>query len=409
MAVTAPLMAKGFLANPRKTMENLDYLTRRGYGAAEQQYEQNLIQRERDFDIQSRVMNQNNKVFADSLSTARSRIEAEQAINNLNNSISSYPMQSQLLAAQIAEATQRAIREKSPVPQPTALSIVHYRDADGKLQSTNGYPSISPDGSVDWKGPEGDTIHNVIGIDRLPPESIQPFAMAYQNRIAQFAKDHPGETPNPADQAKIIQQAMQDSKDVTLEAQEKRLNQQEQFMRLTQAQNDQIAPIRSRQGPLNTQIAAIREALNTLKLAGNNTIADNMSVISGLKSALAGSGSRMANVELKYLKGGRWKQLQGWLDQWSANPRQAGNIPQDLIQQIREYQQSMLDEAERIAKLNAEYIGRIRQTTDPQQIQPLMDAYEGWVAEPEKMRGQQPPIEVKRGPDGKLLPPPQQQ
>jgi hypothetical protein len=155
---------------------------------------------------------------------------------------------------------------------------------------------------------------------------------------------------------------------------------------LAASKRDLTGPMKINQNKLQTQIDTLQESIKAMDLGKANTVAANLAGIQTLRSAMAGSGSRITNIELGLAQGGKWAQFGGYLQQWSFNPATASKFTPEVRRQMEEYQKALLGEAKRVSDLNQEYILRIDSVPNfpgaQDELQKLREAYSGWVSNP---------------------------
>lgn len=385
--VFAPFEFKSIVRDPQRGLANLDYLSKPGYATDERDYQQRYAQAKQRFEIESQVLNESNRAWTEKIAGIRDIAGLNQAAATQNRENLLIPGQLQEQALRIQHANWQAQQDKMPVAADLLLGHL----PGGKTETVR--RMVFPDSHMEYWNTDNKPV-KVDFVSPVPPERIPAENEELLNKYIQRDNpQHPEWTTRTAPPAVVIeaQKKMDDEKGRLAEdrqvqrekAQQTRLEQTQAHSDLRAYQNEVLKPIDELQKNTIAQIGTIREGMKALELGGINAVAGNLARLSIVKGALKGSGARMTNMEVNLANGGKWQELGGMLRRWSLDPKTAGSATPEVLRQMKEYQQALMNEAERISKLNTEYTGYIRGTKRQEDIPGFLDKYQQWLEDPE--------------------------
>ena len=299
-ALVAPLEFKNLLRNPRQTMENIDLLTRKGYGSAQQKYEQDAAQAKQNFGIQKEVLDQRLKVLTDDLRASRETADTHMAIGKYNQWVQNLPAEQQYEAAKLAEMQARVKEAGAPVLSRSPEMVV-YKKPDGTVVTTEGFIQA-------YKDPNKMPEFILPGEDKpIPNKDIIRFSKpvsASSNPVIrqieaerQMVRDKEGREPTPAEDEQFV-------KNARLLAQNA-ISDREQVQNAvktvgTRINKDYVSPTDKRLVDLRAVSTTLRSAMGKGPDEKKNAVAAVASILEEVKS-IVGSG-RVAVSEYPLIK-----------------------------------------------------------------------------------------------------------
>jgi hypothetical protein len=129
------------------------------------------------------------------------------------------------------------------------------------MHTTNVYAKayLGPDVRVDFIGPDGRPVQNMVNRVPVPPETMSAFAVSYRAKLDKFAADpkNAGREPTPEEREKMIREAQEDPVIRRLEASQaataKREDVRYQQQQLEKVQTRNDARIKAVLDPLDKQ------------------------------------------------------------------------------------------------------------------------------------------------------------
>lgn len=201
-ALVAPLMLKQFIRNPQQASEALDFMTRKGYGRAEQEYAQKLGQAEQDYKIQNEVLNERLKIFGENMRVG----ETQMALGRYNEWVHQLPLEQQERALKVAADQAEAIKRNAPTYSKT-LEAIRIRNADGTTSVREGYLKTFPDGRTPEYVIPGmkSTVRmqDAIAVSKPASSSTNPLIQQIEDK-RQEIRDRLGREPSPEEDDNII-------------------------------------------------------------------------------------------------------------------------------------------------------------------------------------------------------------
>lgn len=387
-ALVAPLMFKQILRNPKAGLEGLNVLTRKGYGAAEEKYAQDTEQLERNFKVQSSVLNENNKAFLDKLAGAKDSIEANKFLAEYKQKMKEWPLDLQLKAQDLADKQQAAKRADMPLVQNETFHV-HTKGGDVTAQMRH-----NKDGTFDFIRPgEKDPVEGVLGYDKATEprqltndeQVFKALSESWFEANPQWVKDHgknlPGNVATSIN-SKVAESrqeyAAQQRMALLAERESKhRLDMEKalQGREFLQSRGKDLAQMDADRKPLITQLEALRASAEALKIGNTNGVAANMALIDQVMSGASKMSSRYNSKEIDRILGGagKWNEFKAKFQQYAMGK---SGVPKEVLDQMKELMEVTQNEIKRQIQINTKYRRQAEGVTDPTKFIETMGKYD---------------------------------
>lgn len=339
-ALLAPLMFKQILRNPQAGIEGLNVLTRKGYSAAEQKYTQDITDRQRNYQVQTALVNQNNKILMDQLTASKNAISAKVAVNDANMRAQKFDPEMKLLWMNVAKAQREAELQNAPnIDFRNPMAVRHI--VNGKEVTDNAYIQAFPGGKhFEYMLPNGQLIEQstVSGVSPIDSASLASDMRhrLFSDAIEQYKITHEGHSPVGEDLKKLATSV----EDTLAEPQDRRMvavANRENFNRIAKDFDQKANAIGK---PIDLELGSIRSLNTALSKSDANGVAANMSVIEAVTAMAGGmrpiSRYNKAEVDRILQASGGIEGIRTTIDHWLASGGLASGVPQETLKQIKE-------------------------------------------------------------------------
>lgn len=407
-ALVAPFMVKQFLRNPMQASENLNVLTRRGYGTAELEHARELEQVKADYAAKR-------EVFKDQMSSATEGIKGNNEWVNLQmkkiEAGVKLPLEVYNEAAKLRETearTRQILAGQLKTDEPNDLTVT---DEKGNVVHVTAFPHIT-EGRLSWTDAStGQQITGTISDPRrLSTANLTPVEQLFAAGINEYPTTHGGKLPDFKAQQEILtaaqkanNQAQADNKleqiAAATAAREAEQDVRNENVNVRTLMQDNIRRLDSEVKPLSLQLSALTTTRTAAELGDKNGVAAIMAPIDQVMGGGSKSVARYNSKEFDRILGGAGK----W-EQFKANVRrylpggdlQKSGIPPAVLKQIKELNAVTEREIRRQQQVNDKYRKMVEGATSREDLIGLMGKYDaelgdaqGWRQDAAKLTPQQ--------------------
>lgn len=386
-ALVAPLMFKQILRNPKAGIEGLNVLTRKGYEAAEEKYTQDTENRQRNFKVQSDLLNQTNKTLLDNLAGAKDSMEANKYLAEYQQKIKEWPLDLQKKVQDLAIGQQTLEKAKTPIVQDKPVTVI---TKDGEVTAQMRH---NQDGTFDFIRPgEKDPIQGVLDYhDQITPHQLTNDEQVYKalsedwfRNNPDWVKEHGKNLPGPIAaqfntkvaesryeyqaQQKLAQIALQKS---NREAEIAKAGIQHDYL---QTKNRDANQLISDRKPLITQIEALRGTQAAASISDKNGVAANIAIIDQIMSGASKMSSRYNTKEFDRILGGagKWEEFKSKVQAWT---RGGPGVSKEVLKQVQELVGITQNELKRQFDINNKYARMLEGAKNEEQVSDVMNKY----------------------------------
>lgn len=384
---------KNFARDPKKEIENINYVARKGYRQAEEKYEETSAERERAFKTQSELYDKRATMYSHNITNAGNIASKQMELDRAQREAADWPLQHQKALYDLIESQDKAKKLGQPVPGSESF-VVTTPDGKHHMAFRRAYPPGS-EIPYDFALDDGKIVKPGEGVSFIPynVSSETAYKDALADEIAEFKKTHDGRDPAPG---KEHEQLLKNAEDAAADATTKRMLAQQEFSRGQEEKRanevDYRNAVRTTATDINKigdqirqQLENIKEVKNTLAmaragdkagvLAKSGEIQYIMSTGGGLKQNL----SRYPMKELQDYE----KQTGTLEDLWQkyvANlmGSKTGTVPPGILDQM-EKQVGMMEEdltgRLEVANQYTEKLGATGKTRDAEAARDLQPAF----------------------------------
>lgn len=201
-ALVAPLMLKQYIRNPQAATEAMDFMTRKGYGRAEQEYAQRFGQAQQTYKIETDVLGKRLDIFTKGIQAG----DAQMAMGKYNQWVHTLPLEEQERVLKIAADQAEAVKRNAPTYSKT-LEAIRIRKPDGSTEVREGYLKTFPDGRTPEyviPGIEGTIkMKDAVAVSKPASTSSNPLIQQIEDK-RQEIRDRFGREPTPEEDDKLI-------------------------------------------------------------------------------------------------------------------------------------------------------------------------------------------------------------
>lgn len=341
----SPFMFKQMIHDPLGTREKMDVLTRKGYGAAEQQWYDTYEQRKRDFDLNTIATNQIMKSLTERLQADNSMAGISRTLWDVNKDIANMPLQSQSIATSMVAQQANTVREGAPKYNLENVMTAFTKEIgpDGKpvYHETIAYPKTFPDGRPpEWYEPGRNTpLKDPIITGKAESANIGGLNQLILDGERQFFVKN-GRMPEGEEKTAIVQKAEKDYNQPSEERQIRLAQEHADIKALQDEKNKYTVDMRKVKQMTDTQLVNLEGLQKTVDTAldphNPNAVGAMMGVVE-FATTLSSPGQRMTRYQSKEIGDivkapGRLQAIGAAIKNWTDN---GAPIPAQVLQDIR--------------------------------------------------------------------------